>query len=257
MSFGTLCHYVRFDGQQCGSPALRGKVFCYYHARSRSNLQGNIVVPPLDSPEAAAYAGRNLLNLMLNRRITVNELRAAVYCMRFISGSIARFNSKPEATVTDVSRHVAHEVAFAGPDADQEPTAVDGAVVTSAAAIDHPERAPESGPSDMDVVARDADAVSAHDFIPVAPPSETPQLSAALPDPFIPGPGELDSPADLHQRRPIPPAAKLPPPERESPFAFAQDTWRKIEPNDGSYPRRTTDALRDYLEHEYRKRYGS
>ena len=67
------------------------------------------------------------------------------------------------------------------------------------------------------------------------------------------------SATELHQRRPIPRPAKLPPAsDPNSPFAFAEDTWRPLPPDDGSYPRRTTDALRDYLDHEARKRgYGT
>ncbi len=29
------CHFIKADGVRCGSPALRGKRLCYFHARSK------------------------------------------------------------------------------------------------------------------------------------------------------------------------------------------------------------------------------
>jgi hypothetical protein len=236
MPFGPECHHVRFDGHRCGSPALRGKVFCYYHARTRTAQQANIVVPEFDSPESAAYAARNLLNLMLNRKITVNEYRAAVSGMRNILTAISRFDKEKSSTVTDVSRHVVHEIASAGPDAD-------------------PDEQPPETPS-AQALPTEENASVGQSLSPGVPRSETPQLSSALKDPFIPGLGDLNSP-DLHARRRILPSTKLPPSsDPDSLVAIPQDTYRRIIDNDEDYPRRTPDALRDYLEHEYRRRHG-
>jgi len=35
-----FCRHIRTTGQRCGVPALRGKVYCYYHHRSLKRHQG-------------------------------------------------------------------------------------------------------------------------------------------------------------------------------------------------------------------------
>jgi hypothetical protein len=230
MSFGPECHHVRFNGQRCGSPALRGKVYCYYHARVRTAQHSNIVVPEFDSHESAAYAGRTLLQLMLNRKITVGEYRASVYGMRHISNAIANFDTEPKNTVTEVSRHVAHEIGFAGPDADPE---------------EQPETSLAQAPPTEQPVGQS--------LSPEAPRSETPQLSEALNDPFIPD-YEARETKHLHDRRPdlwIHVSART-----RVPLRLPIDTYRRIIATDEPYPGRTPVALRDYLDHEYRKRHA-
>jgi hypothetical protein len=122
-----LCVYVKFNGVPCGSPALRGKVFCYHHARSRTARQSNIIIPPPDSPDAMMYTNHALLQLMFNKKITIGEYRAAVQGFR-ITATLMKMSEKyaDAARVTDVSRHIATDIAFAGPDADVEETHVTG-----------------------------------------------------------------------------------------------------------------------------------
>jgi hypothetical protein len=52
------CRFVKPNGLKCGSPALRGSPFCYFHARNRVYKPGRLPtgekvfeLPPLLSPE--------------------------------------------------------------------------------------------------------------------------------------------------------------------------------------------------------------
>jgi hypothetical protein len=116
----SLCVYVKFNGVQCGSPALRGKVFCYHHARVRNARHTNIVLPAFDSPAAVNYAMHALGQLVLNRKITVQECRAATYALRLASNALdmARKHNEDANAVTDVNRYVAAEISYGVPDAD-------------------------------------------------------------------------------------------------------------------------------------------
>jgi hypothetical protein len=43
------CHHIRTNGHPCGSPALRGEQFCYYHhpTRRRPRARGRKTKPPV------------------------------------------------------------------------------------------------------------------------------------------------------------------------------------------------------------------
>lgn len=55
----VICHHIKMSGGRCGSPALRGQRYCYFHAPSHSTI------PTLDLwPDEHTPA-----NLVLHRRM--------------------------------------------------------------------------------------------------------------------------------------------------------------------------------------------
>ncbi len=56
------CGHIKADGRPCGSPALRGGVFCYYHDRYY-NRPDEDSFPPLEDANAVQVA----LNQVLDR----------------------------------------------------------------------------------------------------------------------------------------------------------------------------------------------
>jgi hypothetical protein len=257
----SLCIYVKFNGVPCGSPSLRGKVFCYHHARSRTARQSNIVIPPPDSPDAVMYTNHALLQLMFNKKITIGEYRAAVHGFR-ITATLMKMSEKcADATrVTDVSRHIATDIAFAGPDADiQDENVAVGARLASPAAEEDQVTARDSSRADegestvalaaavhYDVCA-DLPIAEVEPPIELQPNSRTPAAlgatvtHAGLADPINLDPRLVEN-AKLEPRPAVPPEYKFPP------RPLTQDEL------DNPYVRPSGDAVRDYLEREYRKR---
>ena len=62
-----ICHHIKLGGGRCGSPALRGQRYCYFHAPSHSTIPTlNLWPEEPASPSSAA-------NLALRRRRMGNE----------------------------------------------------------------------------------------------------------------------------------------------------------------------------------------
>lgn len=57
------CNFFKADGARCGSPALRGKRLCYFHARPRPRLR--FVAPEVPDPrDALAVLNWTMYGLM-------------------------------------------------------------------------------------------------------------------------------------------------------------------------------------------------
>jgi hypothetical protein len=50
------CHHIKTSGGKCGSPALRGELYCYFHSRPRQRVNQPRV-------SLAAYLRKELANL--------------------------------------------------------------------------------------------------------------------------------------------------------------------------------------------------
>ena len=246
-----LCVYVKFNGVQCGSPALRGKVFCYHHARSRTARQSNIVIAPPDSPDAVMYTIHALTQLMLNAKITVQEYRAAVHGFR-VTTTLLRMAAQnaDQPRVTHVSRHISSDIAFAGPDADPEEPAV-GARLASPAntanlVIPTEGVSPSGGTTPLG-------SQPAQQAALLDPPielernSKTAALGASVSHAALADHPNLD-PA-LKENATIDPRPTLPKPE----FKFKPRPLTQEE-RDNPYVRPSGDAVRDLLERERLRR---
>jgi hypothetical protein len=242
-----LCVYVKFNGVQCGSPPLRGKVLCYHHARSRTARQSNIVIPTPDSPEAVTYTHHALLQLMLNKKITAGEYRSAVYGLHMtILAMKMSEKCAQQARVTDVSRHVSTDIAFAGPDADpiEKPIVVGARLASPAAELESRDLVlPRSA------VGAEPEPINLEPPVELQPNSRTPTaLGASVSHSALADPIDLDPMTPLVENAKLTPRPALPPE-----FKFPQRPLTQEELDD-PYVRPTTDALADYLNREYLKR---
>ena len=80
-----LCQHIHSDNRRCGSPALRGQPFCYFHSSSRSDKKKKTVsVPVLDNPASIQLALTQVISRLLAGEldpqiatIAINGLRIA------------------------------------------------------------------------------------------------------------------------------------------------------------------------------------
>jgi hypothetical protein len=102
-----LCGHVKDNGICCGSPALAGQRFCYFHFRIRRDVMSpaNPIydLPVLDNEQSLQVAIMELMRGLLNGEIS--ERKAAVMLSAIkTAGSILRQVDKPkEALLKEIA----------------------------------------------------------------------------------------------------------------------------------------------------------
>ena len=74
------CSHVHDGGQPCGSPALRGHDFCYFHERIHHPMPHPVktpvaFIPPLESPDAILIASTNIARAVGLGQLTDKQAR--------------------------------------------------------------------------------------------------------------------------------------------------------------------------------------
>ncbi len=108
MSEVRRCQYTKEDGERCGSPAQRGKLFCYFHniwneAESRRALEEQqspfpMGIPDLENPNSIQGAITELVRLMLADRITDRKAGLLLYALQFAATNLKNtwYDDPPE-----------------------------------------------------------------------------------------------------------------------------------------------------------------
>src|ERR1700731_4782322 len=107
------CRHVKGSGTQCGSPALRNNIFCFYHqnrpvyAECYSDIQcatGEIVLPPFEDAHSIQFVIRQTVQMLLQKRIEKKTASLLLYAMQIASSNLKRMEQEkpqPEQVVTD------------------------------------------------------------------------------------------------------------------------------------------------------------
>jgi len=104
------CQHIKTNGTQCQSPALKDNQFCYYHQENRTlaaplYLDGerypddHIKIPPLEDAYAIQKVLRQILLLMMERRIDRKDASLILYALQIASANLRPLQAeKPRAT---------------------------------------------------------------------------------------------------------------------------------------------------------------
>jgi hypothetical protein len=109
------CRHVKTNGTQCGSPALKGKEVCYYHEQNRPQAvelylegerycDGQIVMPVFEDAHSIQTVIRQVVQLMLQRRIDRKDAGLMLYALQIASGNLKTMQTekaKPTQVVVD------------------------------------------------------------------------------------------------------------------------------------------------------------
>jgi hypothetical protein len=86
----ALCQHSHANGNRCGSPALRGEQFCFYHHPIPRPARRTIAVaapapafdlPPIEEPEDIKTAICAIMNGLANNTIDIKRANLMLECM--------------------------------------------------------------------------------------------------------------------------------------------------------------------------------
>jgi hypothetical protein len=93
------CRHVKTKGTQCGSPALKGKELCFFHEQNQPRevelyidgerySDGTMVMPVFEDAHAIQTVIRQVVQLMLARRIDRKDAGLLLYALQIASGNL-------------------------------------------------------------------------------------------------------------------------------------------------------------------------
>ncbi len=100
------CHHVKVNGEQCGSPALRGKCYCYFHNNYRHlgvyGVKQNAVpktfkdrFPVLEDGNSIQAAVMQVIRLILAKEIESKEAGLLLYALQIASSNLNQMKMSP------------------------------------------------------------------------------------------------------------------------------------------------------------------
>src|ERR1700674_3168564 len=109
------CRHIKISGIQCGSPALRSKIFCFYHHKYRplpvecfSDIEyatGEINLPFFEDAHSIQAVIREVVQMVLQKRIERKTASLLLYALQIASSNLKRMDlekPQPEQVVTDL-----------------------------------------------------------------------------------------------------------------------------------------------------------
>jgi hypothetical protein len=121
------CRHIKTSGGKCGSPALRGKPYCYFHARLKERAARQpspylaIELPPLEDRGAIQLALGEVVSALADHRIDTRRAGLLIYALQVASTNanhreeIVSSNPVSEVTRTEQGEEMAPEGATPAP----------------------------------------------------------------------------------------------------------------------------------------------
>lgn len=75
------CRHIKVDGQRCGSPAVTGNPFCYFHKGIRKRPQ-TLRLPPLEDSHSLALGVDRIVQSLVEGRIERSDATALLYAIQ-------------------------------------------------------------------------------------------------------------------------------------------------------------------------------
>ena len=107
--------HIKISGTQCGSPALRNKIFCFYHHKDRplpvecySDIEyatGEITLPFFEDAHSIQAVIRQVVQMVLQKRLERKTASLLLYALQIASSNLKRMElekPQPEQVVTDL-----------------------------------------------------------------------------------------------------------------------------------------------------------
>jgi hypothetical protein len=120
------CRHIKTSGGKCGSPALRGQPFCYFHSRLRERTARTprpfeaLELPPLEDRGAIQLAISEIVTAVANYKMDHKRAGVLLYALQIASHNaknseeIVSSHAVSEVTRTEHGEEMAPEGATAG-----------------------------------------------------------------------------------------------------------------------------------------------
>src|SRR5271170_2716184 len=87
------CTHIKVTGQQCGSPALRGEFFCYFHTRVIKGVQQRVdmqlhPIALLEDPEAIQLSIMHVVDGLLKGTLELARARLILQALRIAARNV-------------------------------------------------------------------------------------------------------------------------------------------------------------------------
>lgn len=90
------CAHVKADGSQCGSPALKERLFCYFHDQLRPPYDLPLTeLAPLEDANGVQVAITQVTNALLQDRIDLKRANALLYGLHAAATNVKRVSPGP------------------------------------------------------------------------------------------------------------------------------------------------------------------
>ena len=106
-----VCKHIFPSGKRCHSPALRGKILCYYHARNRTLVDNNryrqrsVGIPPLDDRADIQIAINEVAAAVMADKISDKKAAKLLYAIQLSSQNLARAKEEQLASLEPVEMY--------------------------------------------------------------------------------------------------------------------------------------------------------
>src|ERR1700676_5264435 len=157
------CTHIKVTGQQCGSPALRGEFFCYFHTRVIKGVQQRVdmrldSMALLEDCEAIQLSIMHVVDGLVKGTLDPTRARLIIQALR-----IAARNAK----------NVRFDNCYY--EEDEQPKSRQAPKYARQHIIEHPELGPPLSTCSADTPVREAETNAAVQSEPVAPPKAAQQ----------------------------------------------------------------------------------
>jgi len=95
-NFGDVpkCEHIKADNRTCGSPALNGKRYCFFHAQLRPGGKPKkpkpVQLPPLEDDRAIQMAVTKICQAVVNETIEPKRATAVLYGLQVAANAVKR-----------------------------------------------------------------------------------------------------------------------------------------------------------------------
>ena len=106
-NYPNRCQHIKVNGTQCGSPALRRNIHCYFHKRhheerivlntdrARRNRNVTIDLPVLEDANSIQVSLMQIIRLVVAGQIDAKTAGLVLYALQTASANLARTNFEP------------------------------------------------------------------------------------------------------------------------------------------------------------------
>ena len=108
------CQHIKINGTQCGSPALRREIYCFFHMRwalksmeideSRQRERWNATLALPEDADSIQMGLGEVIRLMLTRQVDHRTAALTLYALQTASANMKHTSFEPEPTTVVIDR---------------------------------------------------------------------------------------------------------------------------------------------------------